>query len=121
VSANWDHFPGHESYTSNRLPISLLAGRAHVTTRHPGLDWVPDEAAGLFLEQTPSAVLNRTRELVAAPIEESLRLGAAGHQWVRERLSNREAARFMIGAFDRRFLEGLPYEPWHRFVAEWPD
>ena len=45
VAVNWDHFPNHESYASDRLPISLLAGRAHLTAAHPKCDWLPAEQA----------------------------------------------------------------------------
>jgi hypothetical protein len=117
MSVNWDHFPRHESYASDRLPTSLLAGRAHVTTAHRGLEWLPGPDTGLFLEPTVSAVVRRVDELRSRPTDEVLELGAAAHDWVKNRLSDREAARFMLGAVDESFLTGLPSEPWHRFVA----
>jgi hypothetical protein len=121
MSVNWDHFPRHASYASDRLPISLLAGRVHITTSHPGLDWLPGREGGLFLEPSVAAVVERVEELTAMPSPELLELGAAGYEWVRRRLSDREAARFMLGAVQHRFLEDLPADPWRRFAAEWPN
>jgi hypothetical protein len=116
VSVNWDHFPRHQSYVSDRLPISLLAGRVHITTAHQGLDWLPGPDTGLFLEPSVSAVVRRVGELTSRPVDELLELGAAAHDWVRNRLSDREAARFMLSAVDESFLGTVPSEPWHRFV-----
>jgi hypothetical protein len=120
VSVNWDHFPRHESYSSDRLPISLLAGRAHVTTAHPRMDWLPGEEIGLFQEPTPSAVIGRVERLQAGDAGEVIELGLAGHRWVRDRLSHRQAALFMLGAVDRSLLATLPEHPWHPLVQEWP-
>jgi len=118
MSVNWDHFPRHDGYASNRLPISLLAGRVHLTTMHSGYDWPPGEEAGLFPARTVPDLLKRVDALRAAGDDEVLRLGLEGHRWVRGRLSNREAARFMLGAVDSRFLVNLPPEPWGRLTRE---
>ena len=120
MSVNWDHFPRFEGYASNRLAISMISGRVHLTTAHRGLDWVPGEEYGVFLAPSVSALVERARELMASPIEGALALGAAAHDWARGRLSHREAARFMLGAADARFLGGLPEEPWLRLASEWP-
>jgi hypothetical protein len=120
LSVNWDHFPRHESYASDRLAISLIAGRPHLTTAHPGFDWIPGERMGLFVEKSVKELLERARELVAAPAPELLALGARGHEWVRGRLSDREASRFVLGAADDRFLVELPTDPWLRLAGAWP-
>jgi hypothetical protein len=114
ISLNWDHFPNHHAYASDRLPISLLAGRAHVTTAHPGLQWLPGPEVGLFLERSVGAVVRRVEHLAAMPREEVLALGEAAHNWVKHRLSDREAGRFMLAAVDSAFLDDIPADPWHR-------
>lgn len=121
ISVNWDHFPQHESYASDRLPISLLAGRVHVTTEHPRSDWLPGEDAGVFLEPSVSALVRRVQSLAAVSAEDLLAMGAAGHRWVSGRLSHREAARFLLAAIDKRLLAGLPAKPWHGLASEWPE
>jgi hypothetical protein len=117
VSANWDHFPRHESFVSDRLPTSLLAGRVHVATAHPGLEWLPGESEGLFLEPSVSAVVKRVQELLRRPVPELIELGSSAHEWVKHRLSDREGARFMLAAVDERLLAGLPQDPWRRFIS----
>lgn len=119
ISANWDHFPRYESYASDRLPISLIAGRAHLTTAHRNFDWVPSEQAGLLLAPTVPALMERIREVIDTPTDTILALGAAAHKWARRRLSNREAARFMMGAVNSHYLEGLPTDPWRRLASDW--
>lgn len=114
ITANWDHFPSHEAYASDRLAILLLAGRAHVTTLHPNSEWLPGRETGLFLEPTVGSAIRRIRALLARPREEVLELGLAAHRWVRHRLSDREAARYMLGAVDERLLDQLPDDPWRR-------
>jgi hypothetical protein len=120
MSVNWDHFPLHEGYSSDRLPISLLAGRVHVTTEHPRMEWLPGSQIGVFQEPTPEAVIERVERVRETGVEEVIELGLAGYHWVRDRLSHRQAARYMLGAADRGLLRGLPEEPWAQLVAEWP-
>ena len=117
ITANWDHFPRLAASTSDRLPIQLLAGRAHVTTRHPHSEWLPGPDQGLFLEPDVDSVVRRVRELLALPRTEVLELGLAAHRWVRHRLSDREFARYMLGAVDERLLRELPADPWSRLPA----
>jgi hypothetical protein len=114
ITVNWDHFPKHAGYASNRLSVHLLAGRAHVTTLHPESDWLPGPDHGLFLERSVGDVIARVRELLARPREEVLELGAAAHLWARHRVSDRELARYVLGAVDERLLHGLPDSPWGR-------
>lgn len=120
VSANWDHFARHESYASNRLPISMIAGRVHVTTAHPKMDWLPDDVPGVHFVESPRAAVDRLEAILACPREEILAEGAAAHRWVCGRLSNREAARFMLGSVDARLLRGLPPMPWLHLADRWP-
>lgn len=117
ITANWDHFPRLAASTSDRLPIQLLAGRAHVTTRHPSSEWLPGPDTGLFLEQSVECVVSRVRELLGRSQQEVLELGVAAHRWVRHRLSDREMARYMLGAVDERLLRSLPAQPWSRLPA----
>jgi hypothetical protein len=117
ITANWDHYPDYAGFASDRLAIHLLAGRAQVTTWHPLLEWLPGPERGLFLEPTVGDAIRRVRELLARPRDEVLELGLAGHRWVRHRLSDRELARYMLGAVDERLLRELPEDPWGRLPA----
>jgi hypothetical protein len=118
LSVNWDHFPSYADYSSDRLPTSLIAGRVHVTTRHPGMQWTASNEQGLFQEWTPRAILRRVRELWASDPLEVARLGLEGHQWVRRRMSTREVARHMMSVvFDH--ITPPPADPWAKLPGPW--
>jgi hypothetical protein len=114
LTANWDHFPTYAAYSSNRLTVQLLAGRAQVTTLHPSMEWLPGPQHGLFLEASVENALLRVRALLEQPREEVLELGLEAHRWARHRLSDRELARYVLGAVDPRLTRTLPDEPWGR-------
>ena len=98
VSANWDNYPQHAAYTSDRLAISMLAGRPHVSTRHPSLELFPDENLGVFFENSVGNILARVDEVLSRGDDEINRLGEAAWSWVRFRLSDRELMRHMLSA-----------------------
>jgi hypothetical protein len=118
ISANWDHFPPIADYSSNRLPISLIAGRVHVTTRHPGMSWAPGESVGLFQECSTLGVHERIRELALGDPERVWSLGREAHAWARNRVSCREAARYMLSCV----LDDIPpppADPWGALPGPW--
>jgi hypothetical protein len=117
ITANWDHYADYAGSYSDRLPNLLLAGRAHVGTLHPSLEWLPGPETGLFLESTVDAAVRRVRDLLRRPRAEVLELGLAAHRWVRYRLSHREMARYMLGSVDERLLQALPDDPWGRLPS----
>ena len=92
-----------------------------MTTAHPRMEWLPGGQIGVFQEPTPRAVVERVERLKATGVEELIELGLAGHRWVQDRLSHRQAARYMLGATDPGFLAGpargalaLPRRGWPR-------
>lgn len=115
LSVNWDHYPGHVAYSSDRLPISLVAGRPHVTTRHPEMVWLPREEAGLFLADSPKEVVEVADHVRRLPDDVRAELGRAAHGWIQNRLSHRQAIRFMLRESGGPDLD-LP-EPWNQVVA----
>ncbi len=118
VSANWDHYPLMPDYNSDRLAISLLAGRPHVTTRHPGGAWLPGEDAGLFQESSPRLVHERVKNLLDQDPAVTHRLGLAAHAWARHRVSHREGVRYLLS----RFLDEVappPSDPWAQLPGPW--
>jgi hypothetical protein len=69
--------------------------------------------------QSPADVCRQVDELLALPADEVLAAGADAHRWVSGRLTDFEAARFMLGAADKRFLTGLQQTPWQDLANEW--
>lgn len=96
VTANWDHFTSYPEYTSDRLAISMLAGRPHVSSAHPSLAWGPPAGLGVFFESSVREVVCRVSELLELPQKEQLQAGAASWDWARERLSTRTWARYVV-------------------------
>ncbi|MEU6880248.1 hypothetical protein [Streptomyces sp. NPDC046712] len=114
VTAGWDHFTGYPGYFSDRLPIALSAGRPHVTSRQPGLEWLPGPDTGLHLVATPAEAVSTVRGLLAADDDELHTAGLRGHAWVRERLTDREALLHMLGGLVT--LPSPPADPWQAFA-----
>lgn len=118
VSANWDHWPRMPDYSSDRLSISLISGRPHVTTRHPGCEWLPGEDEGLFQELSPRLVHHRVRNLLDLDPVVTYQMGVAAHSWARHRLSHREAARYIL----TQVLDEVtppPDDPWAVLPGPW--
>ncbi|MET8326500.1 hypothetical protein [Streptomyces sp. NPDC005181] len=114
ITAGWDHYNRHHGYFSDRLPIALCAGRAHVTSRQPGMDWLPGPDHGLYLADTPAAAVSVVESLLTEEPAELDSAAARGAAWVRERLTDREALCHMLGGYVP--LPAPPADPWARFA-----
>lgn len=96
VSIIWNHFSDHARYASDRLAISLLAGRPHVTNGDHSLTCGLGREIGLHEESTVSGILDRAISLLDQPQHVRHEHGLAGWEWARHRLSTRELAQFML-------------------------
>ena len=111
VFVNWDHWPNHADYSSDRLPIGLLASRPQITSRHPGMAWAPPQEFGFFQESSPGEVVDRALELLQNDPSSLHAMGRLGQQWVVGRLSHRESARYILA----NSIEGIRpplMDPW---------
>jgi hypothetical protein len=111
LSANWDNFIHHESYVSDRLPISLLAGRVHVTSSHPGSNCYGSEDIGLVQVSGLGELHRRVDELRALDPLRLTQMGLEAHNWARNRFSHRESARFMFSKITND-VPSPQLEPW---------
>ncbi|MFI8288293.1 hypothetical protein EAO71_33065 [Streptomyces sp. ms191] len=96
ITVGWDRYRGHAGYFSDRLPIALSAGRVHVTSRQPDLDWLPGPENGLHLADTPREGAERVRELLGTDPGGLLAAGARGGAWARAHLTELHALRHML-------------------------
>ncbi|MFD0527463.1 hypothetical protein ACFQ1I_09820 [Kitasatospora arboriphila] len=110
ISAGTSHYPDYPGNFSDRLPISLYAGRVHVTCRIPGAEWLPGPEAGLFLADTPRGAARLVRELLREDPAALHEAGLRGHRWVVERLTDEHALRHMLGHHIP--LPPPPADPW---------
>lgn len=117
LSVIWDHWPYLPDYSSDRLPIALVAGRPHVTTLHPGMQWVPGQDLGLFQEASPARIVDVVSDLL--PDTDRLsRLGRAAHRWAAHRVSHREAARYIMSTV-LDSVASPPSDPWAHLPGPW--
>jgi hypothetical protein len=111
LSANWDNFVNHESYASDRLPISLLAGRVLVTSSLPGVNHYGGEENGLVQVKGLLEIHGKIGELRELDPLKLSNMGLEAHKWSRYRLSHREAARFMFSHITS-VVPKIRFEPW---------
>ena len=114
ISLNWDHFPSYSGYSSDRLPISLIAGRPHITTQHPGMSWIPSEDIGLFQVSSPSSAVDKAKQLLQLDPKVTWNMGLEAHKWARERMSHRMAARVIISYLVGSVAQ-IQQKPWADF------
>lgn len=119
LSVNWDHFSNYENYSSDRFAISMISGRPHFTSRHTGFQWAPTESDGLVQLSDPKEFKTRILELIHSSPEQHFRKSLALHSWVRNRLSHREAVRFMVSTIYSG-IKKPPTDPWRMFEVPIP-
>lgn len=117
LSVAWDHFPDYQDSSSDRLPIALISGRAHLTTRHPGMFWAPADEQGLIRRESPSAIVNEVTTLLENP-QRLTALGQEAHRWARNRVSHREAARYIMSCVVES-VRPAPPDPWDNLPGPW--
>lgn len=115
ITVGWDRYRSHPGYFSDRLPIALCAGRVHVTSRQPGLDWLPGPDHGLYLVNTPREAAAQVRELLAEDPSHLISRASALNTWARTHLTETQALLHMLG--DHLPLPAAPADPWESFAA----
>jgi hypothetical protein len=115
ITVGWDHYHHYTGYFSNRLPVSMYAGRVHVSSRPPGVGWLPGPEGGLHLVDTPREGIDRVRDLLRCDPRELHTAGLRARNWVRERLTNLHALLYMLGG--DLALPAPPENPW-RSIAD---
>lgn len=81
VSVMWDHFCDNSYYFSDRLPIALAAGVAHVTSFHPGYDEIFRDCRGLIAAKTVREAVEATMYLLSLDRRELMDLGERGREF----------------------------------------
>ncbi|WP_157902977.1 glycosyltransferase family protein [Streptomyces jeddahensis] len=114
-SFSWSHFPGRLGEFSDRLPISMYAGRPHIGTRPGPVGWLPGRDQGLLLADSPAEAVALARELLGTDDATLDAMGRALHEWVRDRLTERNALLHMLGPI--LGLPAPPADPWDAITA----
>lgn len=110
-TATWDHYHRLPAAASNRMAISMLAGRPHIMSEHPDMEWMPGAEIGLFRAQSVGAALKMARWLDGLSISGLTQLGMEAYKFAKYRLSQDQLVRFMMS---RVFESVAPpkAEPW---------
>lgn len=119
LSVNSDNTPSYSDSSSNRLPISMLAGRVHVTSSHPGMRWAPGPDVGLHVASSGIGIAELAVGLLESNRTQLLADGLAAHNWARGRVSHRESIRYMLHAAGAIRDIQLPREPWGLLPNPW--
>lgn len=112
VSVVYDHFPGYHGYLSDRFPIAAIAGRPFICDHRVGLKWIPWQEIGFFSEKDVKDIQERAWEIIHNNLSKSLKNASNAHFWAKNRLSHREAARYVISQIDENFGK-LRISPWN--------
>lgn len=109
-NVNWDHFDSYHDYTSDRLPVAMISGRPSFSTLHPGMRWLRDKSLGLFLFESPEKLLVNLIQHLDDDPNLTHKAGLAGHYWAKNRISHREAARYIMSKVSD--VNAPPSDPW---------
>jgi hypothetical protein len=82
LTIGWDHANIPYNF-SNRLPVMLLSGVAHVTNRHAGYDSLFRDGEHLFMARTVDGMVRLVERLLGSEQHELDRVGRAGQEWAR--------------------------------------
>ncbi len=82
ISVNWDHFDTLPYYSSDRLPIALAAGVPHVTSHHPGYQFLFPDCPGLYALKTVDELVDCVHWLLSRPADELAAKGLAARDWI---------------------------------------
>ncbi len=104
LTVNWGQFDTIPFYSSDRLPISLAAGVAHITNRQRGYEHLFRDVPGLYLVSSPAEALDVADSLLSLPRERLVESGAAGAAWAREHLHATRVYRDIVTAIRQQLF-----------------
>ena len=119
VAVAWDHYPRIAAATSDRTPITMLAGRVLVLNDKPCHSrWLPVAQGGVVLARTPSESVDLVQDLLRSSPDELLERGHALHTWARDRLSHSRSIRYMLSRVIPE-VEPPQLSPWTEMAGLW--
>lgn len=107
LSVSWDHFDQVPCYFSDRVPIAMAAGVAHITNRQPGYEQLFPPGCGLLHADSVSELADLVDLLLSRPRAELIELGERARAFAREHLSARRVYRDLLLAVTALFPERL--------------
>lgn len=96
VSIGYDRCPANAYYFSDRIPISLMAGVAHVTNYKPGFEHLFRNGVDLFHAKTIDGMVATVQYILSLSIDERIAIGLAGAEYARNYLDSEVVFRRLI-------------------------
>ena len=96
LTVAWNHFDSVPYFFSNRLPISLVTGVAHLTNRQPGYEAFFEDGRELFLATSVADAIDRVGTLLEGPRVALERVAARGERFARQHLATSVVFRRML-------------------------
>jgi hypothetical protein len=107
LTVNWGQFDEIAMYSSDRLPISLATGVAHITNHQRGYEHLFPDAKGLYFVHSPAEALDVADLLLSLPREQLIDIGQQGVRYARERLNATRVYRDIVAAIRQQlFAQG---------------
>lgn len=106
VSVNWDHFDELAHYFSDRLPISLAAGVAHVTSYHEGYEDMFTGCPGLYTAKTVDEAVTKVDWMLSRSHKQLIEDGRGAYEWVKGRLDAETIYRHAIDLCAEKIADG---------------
>ena len=88
LSVGYDHFPDTPYYFSDRLPIALLSGVAHVVHFHPGYETMFGNGRELLWAHSLEGIMEAVRHALGRGPRFLNELGARGREFAARRLAS---------------------------------
>ena len=106
VTVNWGQFDTIPFYASDRLPISLAAGVAHITNRQRGYEHLFEGLPGLYLVSSPAEALDVADHLLSLPRDRLIEIGQEAAVAVRARFHATKVYRDIVTAIREQLFLG---------------
>jgi hypothetical protein len=91
LSVGYEHFPGTPYYFSDRLPIALMAGVAHLVHFHPGYDALFTNGDEILWADSVDEIVDLARFALSMGPDYLDRLGARGREFALKNLTSESA------------------------------
>jgi hypothetical protein len=96
LSVGWDYYDHTPFYFSNRLPIALMSGVAHVTNYQPGYEIMFENGKDLCYAHTVDEMIDVVRYLLSLPRSRLIEMGIRGQQYAQANLATESVFRNIV-------------------------
>ena len=88
LTVGWNYYDQTPFYFSNRLPMALLSGVAHVTNYQPGYEIMFENGKNLCYAHTVGEMVDIVTHLLSLPRDRIIEIGLEGQEYAKNNLSH---------------------------------